>query len=133
MNSYEDLVNLPMRMYEPSQRSPERDVADTSAASENLSYQSTDYLGALGAEDVSLSRRLAIRTRCFDDFFEDCTLPPRCIKQVCLELRSLPMRQRRTRKRVLVELAGDLRISISRIYGKLCLYLSLQYSQRNKK
>ena len=38
MNSYEDLVNLPMRMYEPSQRSPERDVADTSAASENLSY-----------------------------------------------------------------------------------------------
>ncbi|CAN0355716.1 unnamed protein product [Ascophyllum nodosum] len=83
-NSYEDLLNLPIRMYELSRRSPERDVADTSAASENLSYQSPDYLGALGAEDVSLSRRLAIRTRCFDDFFEDCTLPPRCIKQVVM-------------------------------------------------
>ena len=125
MNSYEDILKLPMKIYEFSQRPLERDMADTSAASENRPYQSPDHLGALGAGDDSATRRLAIRTRCCDDFFEDCALPPRCIKQVCLELRSLPMRQRRTRKRVLLELAGDLRVSISRIYGKFCLYLSL--------
>lgn len=71
-----------MRLYEESLRVPKRMQYEF-----GLDSREEEDVHALGeAEDGRqngpASRRLAIRTRFGDDFFEYCTLPPKNIKQV---------------------------------------------------
>ena len=71
-----------MRDYEFGPRLGEEGGEESSNAARTHLLQYLDGTGAPPAGDGFISRQQAIRTKYGDDFFENCTLSPRNIKQV---------------------------------------------------
>lgn len=85
MDVYENyLEKAPLPLREVGPWSSEQDIIiDSSNAAGGSGPDQTSNVTDLPTNQRSLfTKRLAVRTKYGDDFFEDCTLPPRSIKQV---------------------------------------------------
>lgn len=71
-----------MRDYEFGPPLGEKDGGESSNAGGTHSDQWVEGTGAPSAGGDFMSRQMALRTKYGDDFFEDCTLSPKGIKQV---------------------------------------------------
>jgi len=85
LNVYEHyLEKIPMPLREVGPWSSEQDIiVDSSNVAVGSGPDQTSNGTDLRTTERSLfTKRFAVRTKYGDDFFEDCTLPPRSFKQV---------------------------------------------------